>query len=57
VRKYIQYLNPTLGIISNVAVGEDRNNITLVKDLVMSHIKGNCLILLTLNMRGMSFNL
>ncbi|KAF8486541.1 P-loop containing nucleoside triphosphate hydrolase protein [Gautieria morchelliformis] len=39
------------GIISNVADGEDRNNIKLVQDLVKDHIKGNSIILLTLTMR------
>ncbi|KAG8946753.1 hypothetical protein FRC04_011409 [Tulasnella sp. 424] len=39
------------GIISNVAHGEDRGNIDLVRNLVMEHIQGNCLILLTLTMR------
>jgi hypothetical protein len=42
-------------IISNVADGEDRNNITLVQDLVKDHIKGNSIILLTLTMRGEPF--
>lgn len=40
------------GIISNVAPGEDRGNIDLVRNLVTEHIQGNCLILLTLTMRG-----
>ncbi|KLO09761.1 hypothetical protein SCHPADRAFT_857550 [Schizopora paradoxa] len=39
------------GIISNVAEGEDRNNIDLIKNLVREHIKGNALILLTITMR------
>ncbi|KAG8903486.1 hypothetical protein FRB99_003229 [Tulasnella sp. 403] len=39
------------GIISNVAPGEDRGNIDLIRNLVMDHIQGNCLILLTLTMR------
>ncbi|KAG8993005.1 hypothetical protein FRB94_011150 [Tulasnella sp. JGI-2019a] len=39
------------GIISNVAPGEDRGNIELVRNLVTEHIQGNCLILLTLTMR------
>ncbi|KAG8885743.1 hypothetical protein FRB98_001655 [Tulasnella sp. 332] len=39
------------GIISNVAPGEDRGNIDLVRNLVTEHIQGNCLILLTLTMR------
>lgn len=42
-----------LGIISNVAEGEDRNNIELIKNLVREHIKGNALILLTITMRGL----
>jgi hypothetical protein len=41
------------GIIHNVAEREDRENIDLVKNLVMKHISGEgCLILLTLTMRG-----
>ncbi|KAG8941062.1 hypothetical protein FRC03_004895 [Tulasnella sp. 419] len=39
------------GIISNVAPGEDRHNIDLIRNLIQEHIKGNCLILLTLTMR------
>ncbi|KAJ7590318.1 P-loop containing nucleoside triphosphate hydrolase protein [Mycena floridula] len=39
------------GIISNVAEGEDRNNIELVTQLVKEHIQGNALILVTITMR------
>ncbi|TDL25543.1 hypothetical protein BD410DRAFT_717419 [Rickenella mellea] len=39
------------GIISNVAEGEDRGNIDLIKNLVKDHIAGNALILLTITMR------
>lgn len=39
------------GIISNVAPGEDRSYIAVVKEMVRSHIKGNTLILLTITMR------
>lgn len=41
-----------LGIISNVASGEDRGNIEAVRSMVAEHIKGNTLILLTITMRG-----
>lgn len=40
------------GIISNVDEGEDESNIDLIKNLVKKTIDGNCLILLTLTMRG-----
>lgn len=43
-----------LGIISNVASGEDRGNIEAVRNMVAEHIKGNTLILLTITMRGAS---
>ncbi|KAL5536401.1 hypothetical protein ACEPAF_223 [Sanghuangporus sanghuang] len=39
------------GIISNVADGEDRENIKLIEDLVKRQIAGNALILLTVTMR------
>ena len=42
------------GIISNVDEGEDESNIDLIKNLVTKTIDGNCLILLTLSMRGTS---
>ena len=41
-----------LGLISNVGVGEDRNNIQLVEDLVTSYIDRDCLILLVITMKG-----
>ncbi|GAA5955061.1 hypothetical protein JCM3765_003176 [Sporobolomyces pararoseus] len=39
------------GIIQNVEEGEDPANIELIKSLVVKHITGNALILLTLTMR------
>ena len=43
-------LYPIPGIIQNA----DANIVSLVENLVLSHIKGNCLILVTLPMSGKS---
>ncbi|KIP02343.1 hypothetical protein PHLGIDRAFT_298819 [Phlebiopsis gigantea 11061_1 CR5-6] len=40
------------GIISTVEKGEDKQNITAVRNMVQDHIKGNTLILLTITMRA-----
>ncbi|KAJ3486023.1 hypothetical protein NLI96_g4541 [Meripilus lineatus] len=40
------------GLISNVALGEDRGNIEAVRRMVREHIQGQTLILLTITMRG-----
>jgi len=39
------------GIISNVAPGQDRSMIDVVRNMTRDHIKGNTLILLTITMR------
>jgi hypothetical protein len=46
-----------LGIISAVDSKEDKRNIAAVTDMVKEHIQGNTLILLTITMRGRSWDL
>lgn len=48
----LELLLPATGLISNVALGEDRGNIEAVRRMVREHIQGQTLILLTITMRG-----
>ncbi|KAG8956047.1 hypothetical protein FRC03_010993 [Tulasnella sp. 419] len=50
--KQLQFSKNTCLIsFPNITPGEDRHNIDLIRNLVQEHIRGNCLILLTLTMR------